>query len=162
VSHPDVRVRREAVRSLGRLRNEATSKVLLSAVDDTDLDVRLLAIRGLGTAETRVGVPRLRELLRVPNRTGNRTELIRAAAIALGRIGASEALADLRVVARRPWLFRSRRISAYDAAVWAVSTLQGEMTGEAPEARMRTRQSTDASADADDRCNDEATDSADA
>ena len=44
VSHPDVRVRREAVRSMGRLRNEATSKVLLSAVDDTDLDVQLLAI----------------------------------------------------------------------------------------------------------------------
>ncbi len=103
-----------------------------------------------------------RATTRSQSRTGDRTELIRAAAIALGRIGASEALADLKVVARRPWLFRSRRIAAHDAAVWAVSTLQGEMTGEAPEARLRTRQSTDANADADDRADDEAIDSADA
>lgn len=144
VKHPDVRVRREAVRSMAKLRNEATSKVLLSAVDDTDLEVQLLAIRGLGTAEAHDGVPRLRELLRLPNRTGNNTEVIRAAAISLGRIGASKALPDLKTLARRPWLFRDRRIAVYEAAEWAVATLQGEMTGEAPEARLRTPQRTDA------------------
>lgn len=160
VKHPDVRVRRETVRSMSRLRNEATSKVLLSAVDDTDLEVQLLAIRGLGTAGARAAVPRLRELLRIPNRTGNNTEVIRAAAIALGRLGAGAALADLKIVARRPWLFRGRRIAAHEAAEWAVATLQGDMTGEAPEARILTRQSTDANADAGDHPDDEATESA--
>jgi HEAT repeat protein len=124
--------------------------VLLSAVDDTDFEVQLLAIRGLGTAGAREGVPRLRELIRTPNRTGNNTEVIRAAAIALGRIGAGEALADLKSVARRPRLFRGRRIAASEAAEWAVATLQGEMTGEAPEARIRSESPADGGHSSDD------------
>jgi len=158
VTHPDVRVRREAVRSMSKLRNETTTKVLLGAVDDTDLEVQLLAIRGLGTTGSRAAVPRLRELLRISNRTGNNTEVVRAAAIALGRIGDGEALTALKIVARPPWLFRGRRIAAHEAARWAVATLEGEMTGEAPEARLRPRQHTDATDNADD----EAAESADA
>jgi len=147
VSHPDVRVRREAVRSMAKLRNEATVKVLLSAVDDSDFEVQLLAIRGLGTSGASAAVPRLRELLKLPNRTGNNTEFVRGAAVALGRIGAAEAIGDLKKVARRPLLFRGRRMAACDAAEWAVATLQGDATGEAPEAVLRERRDDDSSSD---------------
>jgi HEAT repeat protein len=139
VNHPDVRVRRETVRSMAKLRNEAATEVLLSALDDPETDVRLLAIRGLGTTRATGAVAQLRELVRLSNRSGRNTEVIRAAAIALGRIGAAEALPDLINAAHRPWFLRRRRIAAYEAARWAIATLQGEVTGEAPEARLRMR-----------------------
>jgi HEAT repeat protein len=138
INHPDVRVRREAVRSMAKLRNEAVTKVLLTAVEDDDFEVRTLAIRGLGTTRSSGAVGRLREVIHLPNRTGRNTEIMRTAAIALGRIGDGDALGDLKQLARRPWLFRGRRRAASEAAEWAVSTLQGELTGEAPEARPRT------------------------
>ncbi|MGD8330495.1 MAG: HEAT repeat domain-containing protein [Acidobacteriota bacterium] len=137
VNHPDVRVRRETVRSIAKLQNDTAAEALLSAVDDADPSVRLLAIRGLGTSRSRSGVARLRQLITLANTTGKNTEIIRAAAIALGRIGAREALADLEELSGRPWLFRGRRIAASEAARWAVATLQGESTGEPPEARTR-------------------------
>jgi len=137
VNHPDVRVRRETVRSIAKLHNDTTIKALLNAVADGDPEVQLLAIRGLGTARAGAAVARLRQLIALPNRSGTNTEVIRAAAIALGRIGAREALPELKRLSRRPWLFRGRRIAASEAARWAVATLQGEATGEAPESRPR-------------------------
>ena len=76
---------------------------------------------------------------RRPNLTGNNTDIIRTAAIALGRIGSPAATPDLKKLTRRPILFRKRRIQARDAAAWALATLQGEVAGEAPEARMPQR-----------------------
>ena len=143
VSHPDVRVRREAVRSVGKLEHDAATAVLMSAIEDDDDEVQLLAIRGLGTSRSHSAVGTLRKLLYLPNVTGNNTDVIRAAAIALGRIGSSEPLADLQKLTRRPILFRGRRAQASAAAVWAVATLQGEATGEAPEARLPQRQNDD-------------------
>ena len=55
----------------------------------------------------------------------------------------SAALPDLKKLPRRLILFRGRRVQARDAAVWAVATLQGEVTGEAPEARMPQRHDDD-------------------
>jgi len=136
VNHPDVRVRREAIRSMSKLRNEAAAKVLAGAIDDKDEEVQLLAIRGLGISQARSAVPRLCELMALPNLTGNNTEIIRAAAVAAGRIGDGRALDACKRIARRPVLFRSRRAPAADAATWAVATLQGETAGDAPEARM--------------------------
>jgi HEAT repeat protein len=137
INHQDVRVRREAVRSMAKLRDEAAARVLLSAVDDADPEVRLLALRSLGTSGARVAVPRLREIVRLPNRTGKNTELIRAAAIALGRIGADEAIGDIEKAAKRPLLFGRRRLAACEAARWAAATLRGVSTGEAPEGSTR-------------------------
>jgi len=139
INHPDVRVRRETVRSAGKLPHQAAIKVLVSAVEDSDREVQLLAIRSLGRPGVCGAVERLRELLRLPNTTGNNTDLIRAAAIALGRIGSPAALPELKKLTRRLILFRGRRVQARDAAVWAVATLHGEMTGEAPEARIPKR-----------------------
>ncbi len=136
VKHPDVGVRREAVRSLARLRNEAAAKALVSASEDSDLEVRLLAIHGLGTSRALSAIPHLRELISLPNLSGKNTEIIRAAAVALGRLGAGEAQDALVQLARRPWLFRRRRAAASDAAAWAVAALRGEATDEAPEARL--------------------------
>jgi len=133
VNHPDARVRREAVRSMAKLKNEAATKVLLGAIEDGNADVRILAIRVLGNSGTASAIPPLRDIIRRPNRTGKNTELIRAAAVALGRLGAGEALDDLVKLARRPWIFRRRRSAARNAAAWAVATLRGELTSEAPE-----------------------------
>ena len=139
-NHPDVRVRRETIRSTGKLQHEAAIQVLLSAIEDDDLEVQLLAIRGLGRPGAHGAVDRLRELLRLPNLTGNNTDVIRAAAIALGRIGSPAAAPELKKLTHRPLLFRRRRIQAREAAVWAVATLRGEVTGDAPEARLSERQ----------------------
>ena len=137
IEHSDVRVRREAVRALGKLENETAADVLIDAIDDEDDEVSLLAIRGLGHPGGRIAAPRLRKLLRLPNFLGQNTETIRAAAIAIARIGDGRSLPTLRRIPRNPFFFRSSRAPAGDAAAWAVATLQGEVTGEAPEAALR-------------------------
>ncbi len=147
IEHSDVRVRREAVRALGKLQNETAAEVLIDAIDDKDDEVSLLAIRGLGHPEGRVAAPRLRELLGLPNFLGQNTETIRAAAIAIARIGDGRFLPMLRRIPRRPFFFRSSRAPAGDAAAWAVATLQGETTGEAPEAALRREPKDDGDAD---------------
>lgn len=145
-NHPDVRVRSEAVRSMARFRNDAAVEVLIGATDDSDLHVKLLAIRGLGLSGSQEASPRVCELLRLRNLNGNNTDVIRTAAVAAGRIGDARAKRDLRRVARRPWLFRARRLPATEAAEWALATLRGEITTEAPEASIVVRRGRDAEA----------------
>ena len=123
IEHSDVRVRREAVRSLGKLQNEPAAEVLIDAIDDDDDEVSLLAIRGLGHPGGLIAAPRLRKLLRLPNFLGQNTETIRAAAVAIARIGDGRSLPTLRRIPRNPFFFRSSRAAAGDAAAWAVATL---------------------------------------
>ncbi len=147
IEHPDARVRREAVRALGKLQNETAAQVLIEAIDDEDDEVSLLAIRGLGHPGGRIAAPRLRELLRLANFIGQNTEAIRAAAIAVARIGDGKSLATLRRIPHRPLFFRSRRAPAGKAAAWAMATLQGESAGAAPEAVLQSESGDDDPAD---------------
>lgn len=132
--HPDVRVRREAARALAKLGGPAATTSLRARLEDDDAEVRLLAIRGLGHAGSTSAVDDLVDVLSRRNWSGHRTESIRAAAIALGRIGDPRAEKHLRRVARRPWLFRRRRMRATEAARWALRVLEGEGAGRAPDA----------------------------
>lgn len=131
--HPDERVRREAVRTLAKMGGGRAISFLLSALDDDDEEIRLIAVRGLGRARSRDSVVSLGELLRLPNLSGQNTEIIHAAAIALGKIGDRRALGPLRRVARPPFLFRRRRLKATEAARWARRAIRGEEVDAAPD-----------------------------
>ncbi|MFQ5742969.1 MAG: HEAT repeat domain-containing protein [Acidobacteriota bacterium] len=125
-NHDDVRVRREAVRALAKLRGDRAVEQLQAVLQDPDFEVTMLAVRGLGQSGSRSAVGSLSDLLQLPNLRGQNTDIIQAAAVALGKIGDPAALSRLRRLARKPLLFRSRRMKATEAARWAISAIHGE------------------------------------
>ena len=137
--HGDTRVRREAIRSLAKMQSPQAAGFLIDALEDRDDEIKLLAVRGLGQSGARAAIPQLCKLVALPNRRGQNTEAIRAAAIALGRIGDPRVLPALKRVPQRPLLFRGSRVKAGEAASWAIALLQGEAAGDAPEALVKER-----------------------
>ena len=134
--HEDLRVRREAVKSLAKLGGPKAAETLMDALSDTDDEIQLIAIRGLGHSGVTGPVPRLQAVLRRPNLRGRNTDFIQATAVALGQIGDVDALPALRRLSRTPLLFRTRRLPATEAARWASRSILGEDAGEAPEVEM--------------------------
>jgi len=136
--HEDLRVRREVIKSLAKLGGTKAAEILLGALLDTDDEIQLIAIRGLGHSGIAGSVPGLHAMLRRPNLRGQNTDLIQAAAVALGQIGDVDAIKRLRRLSRTPLVFRTRRLPATEAARWAVRSILGEDAGEAPEVEMPT------------------------
>jgi hypothetical protein len=132
--HDDLRVRQEVIKALAKLGGTKAAEFLVEALEDPDEGIQLIAIRGIGRSGVSPPVPELHAVLRRSNFSGQNTDFIQAAAVALGRLGDVEALASLRRVARRgPFLFRSRRLRATEAARWAISSILGEDVGAAPD-----------------------------
>lgn len=136
VDHEDLRVRREVVKSLAKLGGPKAVDILTEALSDTDEEIQLIAIRGLGQSGVPGPVPQLHAVLRRPNLIGQNTDFIQEAAVALGRIGDTEALPTLRRLSRTPFFFRARRLPATEAARWANRSILGEEAGEAPEVEI--------------------------
>jgi HEAT repeat protein len=134
LAHEDPRVRVETVLALMKMHGEMVSELLVGATFDGHRDVSLPAIHLLGTLRVNEGRTRLETLLDLPNWRGQNSDVIRTAAIALGRIGDPESMTALkRASARRPWIFRKRRLPAFVAASWAVAEIEGAEPGPAPE-----------------------------
>jgi len=134
--HEDLRVRREVVKSLAKMGGAKAAEILVEVLSDTDEETQIMAIRGIGHSGEGGPVPELRAILRRPNRRGQNTHFIQAAAVALGRIGDVEALPELHRLAGTPLLFRTRRLPATEAARWASQSILGQDAGAAPEGEM--------------------------
>ena len=131
--HGDARVRRHAIEAIIKLGNKRSSALLLTATDDPDEDVRLVAIYGLGFHASQRGVKRLRRLLRLPNLRGQNTPIVKTAAIALGRLKDTDSASQLSALAQKAWLFPARRQAACEAATWAITALGTDKPGVPPE-----------------------------
>ncbi|MEX1256855.1 MAG: HEAT repeat domain-containing protein [Gemmatimonadota bacterium] len=123
IRHPDARVRRESAQALANIGGAAAGELLIAAVDDEDRETQVASIQGVGKSGLIRGVPRLRPILRLSNRRGNNSDLIEAAAVALGRLGDTESVGRLQELSRTPWLYAERRRSVALAARWALQSL---------------------------------------
>ena len=109
VGYPDPRVRREAIRALGRIHDEQACELLVSALDDGDSANVQLAIRSLSSKGYLPALPALHAIA-LGERAGNRDVGPRADAIeALGRLGSPKSLAALESLRRFRGLRALRR-----------------------------------------------------
>lgn len=138
--HEDSRVRFEAACSLAKIGDDRAAVRLLGALRDEDRKVRLVAIHGIGVSGSSELAVRLIPLLSLSNWVGQNTDIIRTAAIALGRLGADDAAPQLERLTRRRWFFPRRRRPAREAAQWALRALDSDSPGRAPDIEWLVRE----------------------
>lgn len=92
----DQSIRNLSLMALGRLEGPEAAEVLVEALTDDSLAARRIAFRSLSQFRGETAVPRLGEVLA----RGTETQVIRAAARQLGRIGTKPAMDVLREAAR--------------------------------------------------------------
>jgi hypothetical protein len=107
LEHNDTKVRREAIRSLVRIRGMEASRALAAALQkESDPEFRMVIVSALGESKAQAGVPALLgQLKSIPAREDTLL-LLEATIDALGRIGSKEALPQLIKVLNRKSLFK--------------------------------------------------------
>jgi len=132
--HEDARVRSQAIHTIIKLGGDGVADALVAASDDPDEEIRVTALHGLGFYRSESGIERLRMLLELPNFRGQNSAVVKAAAIALGRLKDQDSRAQLAALSLRPWLFAAQREPATEAALWALEALDNEHPPVPPEA----------------------------
>ncbi|MDR7417663.1 MAG: HEAT repeat domain-containing protein [Armatimonadota bacterium] len=112
-THPEYRVRREAVESLVRVGTEEAEAGIAIFLGDRDSRIRLKAVLSLNDSGVRMALPALLAMLERADPLG-RNRTVRAAIVAaIGRAKAAEAVPALEQLAGRPafapWSRRLRR-----------------------------------------------------
>jgi HEAT repeat protein len=94
VYHDDIRVRNEAIQTLGKLRSRGAIRMLCDLLTDKDEEIRFLALRTLGDTGDKMAVPHILPFLQKKRKVkGQKSEILRQTAIeVLGRIGDPEAI----------------------------------------------------------------------
>jgi HEAT repeat protein len=94
VYHDDIRVRKEAIQTLGKLRSRGAIRMLCDLLTDKDEEIRFLALRTLGDTGDKMAVPHILPFLQKKRKVkGQKSEILRQTAIeVLGRIGDPEAI----------------------------------------------------------------------
>ena len=107
VYHDDIRVRKEAIKTLSKLKSKGAIKILCELLEEKDEELRLLALRSLGDAGDRVAVPHVLHLLKKRKSKGGKPDILRQTAIeVLGRIGDPEAIPPLLDLLRSKGFFK--------------------------------------------------------
>lgn len=122
IRHSDARVRREAIRALSGIPDRLSAEMLVAALADDEAGNVQLAARYLGAVGRATAIPALEQVARGEGR-GNRDSGPRVEAIeALGRLGASSAVATLEaIVGKRSFMrgAKGRELKAAAAAAIA-------------------------------------------
>ncbi|WP_305044665.1 HEAT repeat domain-containing protein [Geoalkalibacter sp.] len=138
LAHPDVRVRREAIRGLTRIGTPEAMDVLLVAVEEGDGDLQQQALLFLGALRQRAALPHLLRLVNSADPWLRRAELTRGALRALGEIGDEEAIPALIALLRRRKIFRRRRFQdLQEEAALALARIGGSEALAALESAVR-------------------------
>ncbi len=107
VYHDDIRVRKEAIKTLGKLKSRGAVRVLCELLGDKDEEIRLLVLRTLGEVGDKMAVPHLLPFLEKKKIKGQKSEMLRQTAIeVLGRIGDVRAIPALLDLMRSRGFFR--------------------------------------------------------
>lgn len=126
LGHDDVRVRREAVRTLARIGTPEAVEVLLSTMEKrkSDSDLQMQALLFLGALKQRAALPHLLRFVSTADPLLRRAALTRGAVKALGEIGAEEAVAPLAALMnRRKLLYKRRFQEIQEAAALALARI---------------------------------------
>lgn len=124
LSHPDLRVRREAVRALTRIGGPEAVSILLRTVEEEDPELSRQALLSIGALRDRSAVPVLLRLVERPDPLQRRVEIRKGAIRALGEIGSPEARPALEKILMRRSLWRR---TVADEIRAAAATALGEI-----------------------------------
>jgi len=122
--HEHPHVRREVARALAAVAGKQALKPLLGYLSDPDGEVRLTAIKLLGTLMDASTVAPLREFLATPTRAASDLLIKREMISALAGIGSPEARAVLEAIAqRRVWPWQRNELTLRDLAAEAIKSM---------------------------------------
>lgn len=106
LQHPDLRVRREAIRALTRIGGSGAVGILLKTLGGSDQDLCRQALLSLGAIKDPAAVPALIALVRRPDPGLRYMEITREAIKALGEIGSPEAVPTLLSILQKRKFWR--------------------------------------------------------
>jgi HEAT repeat protein len=138
--HPDARVRRDVVRSLGRIGGGPTHRLLLQALRDPDSAVLEAAIGIVGQAKVKLATPTLLRLAGERVWAGKAFAVRKAAVAALGAMGEAGSISALaRLLRTRTWFRRPAGDELRQAAALALLAIGRTEAREVVEAGERSR-----------------------
>lgn len=123
LSHEDLRVRRETIRTLTKIGGQNAEESLLQMLNCDEQELRRQAILSLGALKSTAAVPFLLTLATQKDRKGRHLEERKEAITALGQIGANTAVAPLQSLLRRRHWFASTPVELRTAAALALGTI---------------------------------------
>ena len=124
VYHNDIRVRKEAIKTLGKLRSRGANRVLCELLEEKNEEIRLLVLRTLGEVGDKMAVPHIIPFLQKKMLKTQKSDILRQAAIdALGRIGDPEAIPTLIDLLKGRGVFRKEDGAIRKSAVEALGTV---------------------------------------
>ena len=124
LEHPDLRVRREAIRALTRIGGAGAVGILLKTLEGRDQDLCRQALLSLGAIKDPAAVPALINLLNRSDSGPKYGEITREAIKALGEIGSDEAVPTLLSILKKRKFWRR---SQYDEMRTAAALALGEI-----------------------------------
>ncbi len=140
--HAQPGVRREAIVGLVRLPCPEAERVIMGALTDSALEVRVAGLKAFRSVFSGQARERLYGYLRLRNTTGRNNTLIIAAIKALAQVADQEALPRIAKLARRPFLFHNRRAPVWREAQRALRAIKNtEASALATQREPQARQS---------------------
>jgi HEAT repeat protein len=125
--HRDVRVRREAIRSLTKIGGNNAIGILLRTVSGEDVELSKQALLSLGAMKCTAAVPTLVNLVRTMGTSSRTVQTKREAIKALGDIGSNEATAALIETLQKKSIWKRRMTDDLrSTAALALAQIGGE------------------------------------
>ncbi|MCJ7577901.1 MAG: HEAT repeat domain-containing protein [candidate division Zixibacteria bacterium] len=131
INHPDFRVRKEVITSLTKIGGTEAQALLVSALDDEDRGIRLLACRGLAQRKEKGALPTLMKIIQsapfIDEPAEEKKQLFESLAI----IGEDEVIPFLKkLVCKRNWLKRDKHNETRIFAIRAFGFIKTQKAGE--------------------------------
>jgi hypothetical protein len=140
INHPDFRVRKEVITSLTKIGGTEAQALLVSALDDEDRGIRLLACRGLAQRKEKGALPTLMKIIQsapfIDEPAEEKKQLLESLAI----IGEDEVIPFLKkLVCKRNWLKRDKHNETRIFAIRAFGFIKTQKAGETLKELSRKR-----------------------
>lgn len=124
VNHDDMRVRKEAIKTLGKVKGRGAIRMLCDLLEDRNEEIRLLVLKVLGEAGDNMAVPHILPFVQKKRVRGQKSDTLRRSAIeALGRIGDRKVIPALLEILRSKGLFRKEDETIRKSVVEALGAL---------------------------------------
>ncbi len=124
LAHEDIRVRRETIRALTKIGGRSAEGTLLHILDGEDREMRRQTILSLGALKCTAALPALLKMATQRDGKGIRLDEKKEAVNALGQIGSSDAIPQLKsILKRRRFWFGSRDDELRAAAALALGKI---------------------------------------
>ncbi len=127
MNHSDLRVRKEVITSLTKIRGSESVALLVSALDDQDTGIRILASRGLAQRKEKGALPALMRIVQSHQFIDELSEEKRQMLESLAVIGGDEVIPFLKkLISKRSWLKRDKHNETRIFAIRALGRIETE------------------------------------